>query len=562
MSEPLSREDAAGMSVETVPLPPVGTSTLTPNDRFRLREELQRALDFVRSPIPWRAGDTRSEQEWCAEHGMREGDSPAAMGPCWAKEISRLAVNLHTRLKGWPAQRHCPDDESRMVWELFERLVRADEIEGEMELAVMQKLRPSPKTIGQERYRVYSILGDVLRATPAGFERFKAALWGVVEPLLSNPSAPMSCRATSSLAVRATEQPAPQRPDVSHPLSLGEFARRLAQLERDEQFKGPYGRRTDGQPCDPFEQAYDRTQWFISVAECRSEIEATPSYQEFRTACLRRYGEELSATLCRRLVADVLRSLPELTAQRVESFTLPEATALLESDAALRTQQPAALPPSHPGAEPMADPDAHYTVADVRELLSFRRESTARLQAVTDDPTLLMRRAFQVILPPLEQAQLAIQFRPLAAPRMAEDAATLSTVFPMLVDAARQESGSPLDEVALDVMVARVAIKSSQSPAEVWKLTLAAFRLLKWPDLDARGGTARSGTVKTGKRNRGRPALTSGAPKVVADDKLYRDWKASEVSQPEFLRGRGIPKKEGLRRLNSAGKRLNKPARK
>lgn len=290
----------------------------------------------------------------------------------------------------------------------------------------------------------------------------------------------------------AIKQPVPSPPVPPQPLSLGEFACRLAQLECDEQFKGPYGRRTDGQPSDAHEEAYDRRQWLFSVAECRHEIEATPGYQQFRTACLRRYGEELSAPLCRRIVVDVLRSRPGLTAEQVEAFTLSEATVFLEAHTTTRVQQPGALPPVQPDAEPVPDPDARYTVADARDLLRFRRENAAKLQAFWDNPTLLLNYEFRAIMPAVERVRLEAQFRPPEPPLMPEEAAGASAVFPMLVDAARQESDSPLDAVALDAMVSRVAIRSGQLLADVWKLTLTAFRRLKWPDLDAgrreRGG--------------------------------------------------------------------------
>ena len=164
--------------------------SLDHTDRFRLRSELQRALDFVRSPIPWRAGDPRSESEWCAEHGLAEGDYSSRMGPLWVDEISRLAVMLHTRMKGWPALRHRPDDESCMVWELFDRLVRrCDELE-QQGLAHLQKQPQPPNHVVEDRKRTLEIIGDVLQSTQADFERFKTALRNVVESLLSGKQTP------------------------------------------------------------------------------------------------------------------------------------------------------------------------------------------------------------------------------------------------------------------------------------------------------------------------------------------------------------------------------------
>jgi hypothetical protein len=180
--------------------PPPGPPARNPLDataRARVREELQRALDFVRSPIPWREGDARSERDWCAEHGIPEGKSPAGMGPRWAEEISHLANILHARLGGWPPphERYCPDDESQMVWELLERLVRRCDAQMDLQLAAMRwetaresgsdaPWTPPPSQIVEDTQRVYHILGDVLRYTPAGFERFKTALRDVVESML------------------------------------------------------------------------------------------------------------------------------------------------------------------------------------------------------------------------------------------------------------------------------------------------------------------------------------------------------------------------------------------
>ena len=190
MSVSSRREGAADPSTPPPnPQPAAPPPPLDHTDRFRLREELRRALDFVRSPLPWRPGDKPTEREWCAEHGLLEGEYASGMGPRWAEEISRLAVILHSRLKGWPRDRHAPDDESLMVWELFEGLVRIVDAKEEMQLAAMRDRLPPPNTLGKDRLRTLSILGDVLKSTPAGFERFKAALRNVVEAILSGSPA-------------------------------------------------------------------------------------------------------------------------------------------------------------------------------------------------------------------------------------------------------------------------------------------------------------------------------------------------------------------------------------
>jgi hypothetical protein len=152
----------------------------------------------VRSPIPWRDGD-EAERNWNAEHGITSGHS-TEMGPRWAAELSRLAVLLHARLGAWPAHAPCPDDDTQMVWELFERLVRICDTEEAIGMAVMSERAGGQPGVGESRVaalhqlgdhqaHVFKILGDVLRFTPAGFGRFKAALRNVVESMLTEPHA-------------------------------------------------------------------------------------------------------------------------------------------------------------------------------------------------------------------------------------------------------------------------------------------------------------------------------------------------------------------------------------
>jgi hypothetical protein len=170
------------------PPPPASSDRLSANDRFRLREELGHCLDFVSGPIP---SDPARRAEWCTEHGITEGYA-SAMGPRWAEAISRLAVLLHSRLGGWPEGRYRPDDLSAMVWELFELSVRICDAQDCLAQARMQ-CGPGAPVVAElarrpvaDQMRVLEILGDVLRFTPAGFARFKEALRGVVESMLSD----------------------------------------------------------------------------------------------------------------------------------------------------------------------------------------------------------------------------------------------------------------------------------------------------------------------------------------------------------------------------------------
>ena len=168
---------------------PIGDGVLDAGDRFRLRGELDRVVQFVNSPIPWRNGDYRSNSEWCAENHIPEGDG-ASMGPHWAEEISRLAVMIHTRLGGgWPAYRCCPDDESVLVWELLVRLVDRDLKQETIRRAALRSEEPPSwtQTVGRDQERVCRIMIDVLRNTQSQFDRFKAALRSVVESMLTDP---------------------------------------------------------------------------------------------------------------------------------------------------------------------------------------------------------------------------------------------------------------------------------------------------------------------------------------------------------------------------------------
>lgn len=63
-------------------------------------------------------------------------------------------------------------------------------------------------------------------------------------------------------------------------------------------------------------------------------------------------------------------------------------------------------------------------------------------------------------------------------------------------------------------------------------------------------------TAGPGKRKRG------GQPKPAADKradiKLYRDWKASGLSKPEFVRRRGLPPRDGALSIDRGRKHVSK----
>jgi hypothetical protein len=61
------------------------------------------------------------------------------------------------------------------------------------------------------------------------------------------------------------------------------------------------------------------------------------------------------------------------------------------------------------------------------------------------------------------------------------------------------------------------------------------------------------------KRKSGRPERTENDPEVKKENQLYRDWKASGLPLPDFLRERSIEEKEGRMIIDRARKRVEKP---
>ena len=69
--------------------------------------------------------------------------------------------------------------------------------------------------------------------------------------------------------------------------------------------------------------------------------------------------------------------------------------------------------------------------------------------------------------------------------------------------------------------------------------------------------SAKPGKKKTGKRKRGRRVRTEDDQLVKQENDLYRDWEHSGLTQPEFIRKRGLKEREGKLILDRARKRLN-----
>ena len=151
---------------------------------------------------------------------------------------------------------------------------------------------------------------------------------------------------------------------------------------------------------------------------------------------------------------------------------------------------------------------------------------------------------------------------------MSEDDAARSPVFALLRDAARQECGRELDEDALSGIVAGVALRTGGTMPDIWACSLTEFGRMKWPDpkplpdcVDGDDDTRGKGSGKRpgGRQKRGRPRATEDQLSVKEENKLYRDWEASGLTQREFFQNLSRDVTEGLKILDRARKRLRKP---
>ncbi len=111
--------------------------------------------------------------------------------------------------------------------------------------------------------------------------------------------------------------------------TLGGLADMLARYERALQFKGPFVRSMSGQQVSGWSEIQGQAAHSAGLASFRQQIESLDRYQELRTFTLRQWGEQLTATICGRLVGELLRRFPEMNAPQIECLSIREAVQLL-----------------------------------------------------------------------------------------------------------------------------------------------------------------------------------------------------------------------------------------
>ena len=94
---------------------------------------------------------------------------------------------------------------------------------------------------------------------------------------------------------------------------------------------GPFVKRLDGKPVSGSGLIFGPAYHSAIMAGFRDDIESVDGFQELRTFTLREWGEQLTAAVCHRLIGELLRWFPEMSAPQVEGITVREAVDLLLS---------------------------------------------------------------------------------------------------------------------------------------------------------------------------------------------------------------------------------------
>jgi hypothetical protein len=428
------------------------------------------------------------------------------MGPRWADEISRLAVILHTRLKGWPPDRHCPDDESRMVWELFERLVRKCNEQEERELAAMQKRPSPPNHLVEDHKRVCDLLSDVLRSTPAGFERFKTALRNVVESMLS-------------------DVPAEERLTTTDPAGSTSPFSQILQEEAERRQREALASAERAERLRQFEEF--RAAWSGAWFRLLSNFDTTARYRLTDADAAGTALAEVGALLNRLSEARTdMRSDP--AARRLQRLCDYErwywrggqtAAALLLEAARGATAEELA------GMLRQAEGDENLRAGF--GWLEFYRDR------LLSPPTKRHPAGFDEIAEAMPAVQCHVDDINFAEQELTGCRPVSTPLLP---------SASEAGERALDESPerARLSPSAENNGAEA---------------TDTQGKGKRTGNRR---RKVGRPLRTEADPVVKQENQLYRDWKASGSQLTEFLRARGIDEKLGKQQIDRARKRVEK----
>jgi hypothetical protein len=114
--------------------------------------------------------------------------------------------------------------------------------------------------------------------------------------------------------------------------TLRELIDALTNHERGSKATGPFVRNMNGQPVDGWSEIQGQMAHGVSLGCLRLEIESMEGFKELRTFALRVWDQDLTVTVCRRIVGELLRRCPDIaTAEEAEAFTIREAVKRLNS---------------------------------------------------------------------------------------------------------------------------------------------------------------------------------------------------------------------------------------